>query len=218
MGATSINWRGLWRVAWGVLKPALIAMIVCALALLGYKAPLPPSTGVEVAGTTHLSALSTTGDVTVGDDLTVTDDAAVGDDLTVTDDAAVGGALAVTGASTLTGAVTTGGALTIGTIATIGTFEKFTACTVISPTDGAVITPTCTYQRLSSAGEVTPTITTTGITTGTLLVLINTTNTTINLADTGTAKLSAAWAGGQYDALVLWFDGTNWIEISRSDN
>ena len=215
MGATSVNWRGLWRVAWGVLKPALIAMIVCALALLGYKAPLPPSTGVaplppstgvEVAGTTHLSALSTTGDVTVGDDLTVTDDAAVG------------GALAVTGASTLTGAVTTGGALTIGTIATIGTFEKFTACTVISPTDGAVITPTCTYQRLSSAGEVTPTITTTGITTGTLLVLINTTNTTINLADTGTAKLSAAWAGGQYDALVLWFDGTNWIEISRSDN
>jgi len=206
MGATSVNWRGLWRVAWGVLKPALIAMIVCALALLGYKAPLPPSTGVEVAGTTHLSALSTTGDVTVGDDLTVTDDAAVG------------GALAVTGASTLTGAVTTGGALTIGTIATIGTFEKFTACTVISPTDGAVITPTCTYQRFSSAGEVTPTITTTGITTGTLLVLINTTNTTINLADTGTAKLSAAWAGGQYDALVLWFDGTNWIEISRSDN
>ena len=23
---------------------------------------------------------------------------------------------------------------------------------------------------------------------------------------------------GQYDALILWFDGTNWIEISRSDN
>lgn len=93
-----------------------------------------------------------------------------------------------------------------------------TAQTAISVADGAVITPTGTYQQLSSGAEITPTVTTTGVTAGTLLVLINTTDTTINLADSGTMMLTAAAALGQYDSLTLWFDGTNWIEVSRADN
>ena len=95
---------------------------------------------------------------------------------------------------------------------------RITAQTVISPTDGGVITPTGTYQPLSSAGTVTPTIATGAATAGDTLMLVNTTATTINIADSGTAKLSAAAALGQYDTLTLLFDGTNWLELDRSDN
>ena len=88
--------------------------------------------------------------------------------------------------------------------------------TAITVTDGNPFTPTGTYQAIAAASEVTPTITVGS--TGDVLVLINTSAQTVNIADTSTAKLSAAAALGQYDALILWCDGTNWIEISRSDN
>ncbi len=94
---------------------------------------------------------------------------------------------------------------------------RVTAQTSITVTNGAAFTPTGTYQNITTASEVTPTITA-GATAGDLLILINTSAQTINVADSGTAKLSAAWAAGQYDVLVLWSDGTNWIEISRSNN
>jgi hypothetical protein len=132
-----------------------------------------------------------------GDDqftVSATGDAMVADDLVVTDDASVGGDLTISGDMNLA------------------------AQTVISPTDGGVITPTGSYQRLSSAGTVTPTIATGAAAAGDVVVMVNTTATTINLADSGTAKLSAAAALGQYDTLTLLFDGTNWIELSRSDN
>jgi hypothetical protein len=97
------------------------------------------------------------------------------------------------------------------------------AQTAISCTDGAVITPTGTYQPLESAGTVTPTMAITDASdaryaTGTLLTLINTANTTINLADSGNVKTSGATALGQYDSLVLWFDGTYWIELAQANN
>ena len=95
--------------------------------------------------------------------------------------------------------------------------------TPIAVTDGAVITPTGTYQPLTSSGAVTATLTTSAsyVTAGDTLFLLNaspTVTTTINIADSGTAMLSAAGALGQYDSLTLFFDGTNWIELSRSDN
>jgi hypothetical protein len=93
---------------------------------------------------------------------------------------------------------------------------RVTAQTAITVTNAAAFTATGTYQGIQAAGEVTPTIT--AGTVGDLLVLINVGAETINIADTGTQKLSAAWAGGADDVLVLWSDGTNWIEISRSAN
>jgi len=92
------------------------------------------------------------------------------------------------------------------------------AQTVISPTDTATITPTGTYQPLSSAGAVTVALSASGYTAGSLLVLINTSNTTILISDTGTTKASSAVSLAQYDAALLWFDGTNWIQIGESDN
>jgi hypothetical protein len=101
---------------------------------------------------------------------------------------------------------------------TLSHWLTLSANTTIAVTDGATITPAGSYQPLSSAGTVTATIATTGMAAGDQLVLVNTTNTTINVLDTGTAKLSAAAALGQFDALRLVFDGANWVEVSRSNN
>ncbi len=88
--------------------------------------------------------------------------------------------------------------------------------TAISITDGYVLTPTGSYVQLESAGTVTMSLGT--VDAGHQLLLVNTANTTINIEDDGTAKLSAAGALGQHDSLLLISDGTNWIEVSRSDN
>lgn len=97
-----------------------------------------------------------------------------------------------------------------------GSWQVAGARTAISVTNGSAIAATGSYQPLTSGGTVTATITAGDA--GRLLVLVNTSATTINIQDTGIQKLSAAAALGQYDALVLWSDGTNWVEISRSDN
>lgn len=86
----------------------------------------------------------------------------------------------------------------------------------LTVTNGGTITALGTYQPLTSSGTVTATLAAGAA--GRVLVLINTANTTINIQDTGIQKLSAAAALGQYDSLVLWSDGTNWIEIARSNN
>jgi len=93
---------------------------------------------------------------------------------------------------------------------------RVTAQTVITVTNGAAFTATGTYQGILSAEEVTPTLAAGAE--GDLLVLINKGSNTINLADSGTQKLSAAVALGPDDSLTLWSDGTNWIETCRSDN
>jgi hypothetical protein len=132
---------------------------------------------------------------------------------------AAGTDFSATGGLTLADAltVTSGGAsLTDGDMV-VADDLRVTAQTSITVTNAAAFTPTGTYQNITAAGEVTPTITA-GATAGDLLVLINTSAQVVNIADSGTAKLSAAAALNQFDVLVLWSDGTNWIEISRSDN
>lgn len=95
---------------------------------------------------------------------------------------------------------------------------RITAQTSITVTNGNPFTPTGTYQPITAAAEVTPTIATGGATAGDLLIVVNTSAQTINLADSGNQALSAAAALGQSDTLVLLFDGTNWVELDRSDN
>lgn len=76
-------------------------------------------------------------------------------------------------------------------------------------------TPTVTLWPVKSAAAVTLTL---GAgTAGQLLIVENVGGETVNLADTGTARLSAAWAGGQYDTLTLLYNGA-WTEIARSNN
>ena len=65
-------------------------------------------------------------------------------------------------------------------------------------------TPTSPYMTAGTAGD--------------LVYIINTGSNTITITDTGTLKLSGNAALGQYDTLLLWSDGTNWIEVAQADN
>jgi hypothetical protein len=199
---------------WDLLKPAIVAMIVALLVSLGAR---PPGQ-VASQGVSHFSSVYASGDVQAVDDLIAGDDATVADDITC--DAITAADVAASDDLTVADDATVGGGLAISGAGTVGSFFNVSAATAISCTDGGVITMTGTYQPLQSAGTVTPTLSTTatGVTTGTWLCLINTADTTINLADSGTAKLGGARALGQYDSLWLVFDGTNWVEISTTNN
>lgn len=221
----------------------IVAVAVLVVGYMGVKYPLPepPADDIVVLGVSHLSGpLAITGEGSAaapalyfGTD----DDTGVYHSAANNLDFATGGTLRANLSSAglnmqslpalnLGAAGTdfgTDGALTLAKTLTISDGDavvaddlRITAQTSITVTNGAAFTPTGTYQNITAAGEVTSTVTI--ATDGDLLVLINTSAQTINIADTGTTKLSAAWAAGQYDALILWCDGTNWIEISRSNN
>lgn len=99
-------------------------------------------------------------------------------------------------------------------------------------TAGCVITPTGTYQPLTSATSVTCTLEAAGApgrytgvrnvtyTTGALLWLTNnTTDTTITIVDGNTAALVGGTFGVSLsDTLTLFFDSSHWTELSRSNN
>lgn len=115
------------------------------------------------------------------------------------------------------GSLTTAAGITISNgDAVVADDLRITAQTELSVTNGAAFTATGTYQPIAAAAEVTPTITMG--TAGDVLMLVNAEANTINIADSGTTMLSAAIALGQYDTLTLWCDGTNWLELSRTNN
>ncbi len=132
--------------------------------------------------------------------------------ITVQNESDLRGTLNVDKAATFNSTVTATGDVTLNDSVVVG------AQTAISVTNDATITPTGSYQPLTSAGTVTASLATSGYTTGTLLTLLNTANTTIVFTDTGTLKASGNVSLGQYDAASFIFDGTNWIQISESDN
>ncbi len=99
----------------------------------------------------------------------------------------------------------------------IGSFERLTPGTTVVVTTDGTITPVASYQPLSSSGNVQTASIATG-SAGDVLYMINTSNTTITITDTGTLKLGGNRALGQYDTLTLVSDGTNWIERSYTNN
>ncbi len=210
-----------WRdVVWSLLKPAIVAMIVALLVSMGVEMTRAPAEGldqwIDAQGVSHFSSVYSKDDVEAvddliaGDDVTVADDVTVGDDLAVTGLATVGETLDVTGASTLASLSVTGAQ-------TVGTFQLWTAATAISVTTNGYITPTGTLQPLTSFGNVfTAQLSCGGV--GRLIVLYNQSNTTITISDTGTVMLSGDTALGQYDALWLYSDGTNCIELAQANN
>jgi hypothetical protein len=149
-------------------------------------------------GITNFSNLVLSGDLTVGDDVVITD-GITSADITASDDATVGDDLTV--GDTISGTWTARSEESVLTIGESGT-----------------ITPTGTYQRISSASNV-GTSSIAGPTEGRMLILLNVGSNTITLTDTGTLKLSGNAALGAGDAVVLLADGTNWNQISpEGDN
>ena len=99
-------------------------------------------------------------------------------------------------------------------------------------TYGTVITPTGTYQPISSTGDITNCYLEnagapgryTGVrnvtyTAGSLLWLVNVSSTTITVTEGETADLTGLTVAlGISDTLLLFFDSSHWVELSESDN
>jgi hypothetical protein len=107
--------------------------------------------------------------------------------------------------------------LEAGATFTVTDFIRTGYKTALSVTDGSTITPTGTIQRITAAAT-TGTSAIANPNEGRILVLVNIGSNTITLTDTGTLKLSGNAALGQFDNITLIGDGTNWIEISETNN
>ena len=180
----------------------ILTILILAIGLMAF-APLYQtrirnlnvSGDLDVDGTSNLDIVDIDGAV----DMATT--ATVGTGLTVT----AGGATITAGGVT----VTDGDVIVADDL-------RVTAQTSITVTDATTFTITGTYQPITAAGEVTPTIA--AGTAGDLVVIVNTSAQTINIADSGTVALTAAAALGQNDTLTLLSNGTTWLEVSRADN
>lgn len=194
---SGIDWRG---ILWSLARPALVAGIVALLVALGVTGLRPPyqSELGAMAGTTFSGPLYVTGGIQSGNNLTLTHGALI---------------------NTL-GAITVSDGLNVTGYASWGTWlggAVPSAAEAITVTTNGYITPTGTLVRLISEGSVYAdqlAVTTAGR----LALLWNSGAATVTITDTGTNKLAGNWTGGPSDTLLLWSDGTNWLELSRSDN
>ncbi len=107
--------------------------------------------------------------------------------------------------------------ITVGDDLSVGGWINGNAAPALTITAGGTITPTGTYQRITAAAAR-GTSSVVGHAAGRILVLVNVGSNTITLTDTGTLKLSANAALGQYDTITLQSDGTNWIELAKANN
>lgn len=128
------------------------------------------------------------------------------------DDAAGTGATVAVGATG--GFNVSGGVSSLLGGVTVSGWSAWTPATAITVTQGmTTFTPTGTFQPIGAAGAVSFT----GIggkAAGRLLLLYNEDNVTITITDTTTTMLTGNRALSQYDSLLLYCDGTNWIEIA----
>lgn len=106
----------------------------------------------------------------------------------------------------------------------VGTFLNLSAQSAISLTAGAIITPTGSYQLLTSAAWVTSSTTTpietTGIETGDLLILRNA-NASDNITvdgTGGTVECKADVVLGASDTVTLIYNGSEWNCLANYDN
>lgn len=141
--------------------------------------------------------------------LTVETTAAIGGSTTV------GGALAVTGNASAA-AMSVTGDLAMGGKTTTGTFLVEGGGGNLAVLDGGPLTAVRSFQQVSAAAASGMTVTV--LPKGTLVKIINMGSNSVTITDTGTTMLSANAALGQYDSLTLISDGTNMIELARSNN
>lgn len=193
---------------------SIVVFLTFMSTFFGVRYPLPYDE-ITARGTTHFTNLQ-------AEDITATDD------LAVTDDAAVGGDLAITGATTAGSDITFASGTTLGeavdTVLDLSEFLAFTEQTIVVVGAGLSITPTGTYQPITSTAAVT-TSTTTAIISGTvngqLLVLANENASDAIIIDDGANTAlggNKTLTGGQGDAIWLMWDGADWICIGYNDN
>lgn len=166
----------------------------------------------SVGTTTLTGAVTTGGDVTVGDDATITGDATAANvtasttmtasDFVANDDLIALDDLNITDDAVVNGSVTIGGILS-------------TAYDTQTVVNGQPITPTATYMDLQATGTVTASSVVLGAQ-GTQLILINSSNSTVIIPDSG--GMTGAISLAQYDSLFLISDGARWVQLTTSNN
>ena len=108
------------------------------------------------------------------------------------------------------GDVALGGALNTGTFVVNGSGGN------LAVVEGTPLAAVRSFQQISAAATAGVTVTT--LAKGTELTLLNMGSNTITISDTGTTMLESNAALGQYDTLTLISDGTNMVELARSNN
>ena len=230
----------------GRIIGVVISCIVALLAVFGYDTGVIQPRQAAVHGTeplaravgdTNFTNLVTSGGVTAGGSviaggsLAAVGPAALNGGLTVdttafsvadgTGATVISGTLAVSGTTTLQAvsgqAMTAGGLIAANAGIANGSFYRASAGTTITATNGAAVSlASKQWQPLTSASDVTPTVTIP--TAGTLVCVVNLGSYTITLQDTGNQVLASDAALGQYDVLCGYSDGTRFMEIARSNN
>lgn len=98
-------------------------------------------------------------------------------------------------------------------------FYRAVPRTAITVTNNATVNPTGSFQRLTAAGAVgTSGANITVKPAGTIVTFLNTGSNTITFTETGTLKSAGNIALGALDAATLYSDGTNWYQVSASNN
>ena len=158
----------------------------------------------------------------------------IADSLNVTDTADFDSTVNIDGAVTLVSTASVGGDITLENGTTLGEavdtvldFSEFLAATeqtaVVVGTQFS-ITPTGTYQPLTSAAAVSTSLTTAildGTVNGQLLILVNeNASDAITIVDEANTKMGGdkVLTGGQGDAIFLMWDGADWLCIGYNDN
>lgn len=101
----------------------------------------------------------------------------------------------------------------------VGAFYRAYPRTAITITNGGLLTPTGTFQRVTSAGNVGMSGANIAVKqAGTILTLLNVGSNTVTFTETGTLKSAGNIALGPLDAATLMSDGTNWYQVSSSNN
>jgi len=115
--------------------------------------------------------------------------------------------------------VTAGTDVIAGDDVTLGGHLGMTPATTITVGYQGTITPTGGLQYLTStANRGTRLVVTTTLTAGTIQAFYNSGSNTITLTDTAPLVLGGNAALGPGDTLVLFHNGTSWVQLSKTDN
>ena len=186
----------------------LAALLVAVILFVGLLGAATAQSPVSQFDTILAKELVTTGDTTTAGDATVAG--------TLT-----AGVLNATGNTAMSTFTASGNSNVDGTLAVDGALALSSGYNLV-PQTPITVTNTATFtagggvQLIQASGSVTPVLNPGSQ--GQVVTLLNISNQTITIADTTGQLLSAAGTLGQWDTLTLYYYGTSWIEIARSNN
>lgn len=188
------------------MRKILISILFCVLLLATGGTALAQGGGAGwfdfITDVRFLGQVWVLNDLTISDDMTV--DAITAADLTATDDI------------TATDDLVVGDDLTVADDLTTADLY-LTQQSSQTITYAGTITPTGAYHQITADAARGTSSIAIG-TSGRVVVLVNAGSNTITLTDTGTLKLSGNAVLGQTDNITLLSDGTNWIQLAKTDN